>query len=92
MVVTILPVFHTILRTASRLRQTPGGVALAAAVLLRLASRAGPEEAEGFLEAVAALLAAENRRTVLHLDAESVMVGALTRSVRRRSAIREPTP
>ena len=75
-----------ILRTASCLRQTPGGVALASAVLLRLASRSGPEEAEGYLDAVAALLAAENRRAVLHLDAESVVVGALTRAVRRQSA------
>jgi len=81
-----------ILRAASSLRQTPGGVALAAAALLRLASRAAPGEAEGFLDAVAALLTEENRRAVLHLDAESVVVGALTRAVRRHPAAGKPTP
>lgn len=75
-----------ILRMASGLRQTPGGVALAAAVLLRLATRTGPEDAERFLDALAALLAAENRRVVLHLDIESVVVGALTRGARRHLA------
>ncbi len=75
-----------ILRAASSLRQMPGGIPLAASVLLRLAGGVGPEEAEGYLEAVAALLAAENRRAVLHLDPESVVVGALTRAVRRPPA------
>ena len=79
------------LRAASSLRQAPGGVALAAAALLRLASRAAPADAESFLDAVAALLAEENRRAVLHLDAESVVVGALTRAVRRHPPSREPS-
>jgi hypothetical protein len=68
-----------ILRTASTVRQSPGGTILAAAMLLRLAARGDGEAAERFLEAAAALLAAEQRRATLHLDAESVLVGTLAR-------------
>jgi DNA polymerase III delta prime subunit len=69
-----------ILRTAALLRQAPGGVALATSVLLKLAGRASDERAEGFLDADAALLIAENRRVILHLDTESVVVGVLARA------------
>ncbi len=74
-----------ILRSAALLRRAPGGIPLAASVLLNLAERAGGETAEAFLDADAALLAAENRRAVLHLDVESVVVGALARAARRKS-------
>ncbi len=73
-----------ILRTAALLRRAPGGVALAASVLLKLAERAGGEGAEEFLAADAALLAADSRREILHLDAESVVVGALARAAARK--------
>ena len=66
-----------ILRTAAMLKNTPGGIGLATAALLRLAGRAGGAGGERFLDAAAALLAADNRRAVLHLDLESVAVGAL---------------
>ncbi len=68
-----------ILRTAATVRHAPAGAALAGAVLLRLATRGNGESAEEFLEAAAALLAAEDRRVSLHLDAESVLVGTLAR-------------
>ncbi|HVN76243.1 MAG TPA: hypothetical protein VMT19_08010 [Thermoanaerobaculaceae bacterium] len=74
-----------ILRIGSLLRASPGGVALAASVLLKLAASADAKSAEGLLEADAALLAAESRRVVLNLDLESVVVGALARAAR-------PTP
>jgi hypothetical protein len=74
-----------ILRTATALREVPDGTGLATAVMLRLASRAGGAGAEGFLDAAAALLVADNRRAVLHLDPESVMVGALAQAANRRS-------
>ena len=74
-----------ILRTAVLLRQAPGGIALATSVLLKLAGEAGDERAESFLDADAALLAAENRRAILHLDTESVVVGALAQAARRGS-------
>jgi DNA polymerase III delta prime subunit len=74
-----------ILRAASMLRQAPAGVALATAVLLHLAARSDVESAENFLEAAAALLTAEDRRAVLHLDPESVVVATLARAAARRS-------
>jgi len=74
-----------ILRTATVLRQTPGGISLATSVLLKLAAQTGDERAEGFLDADAALLAAENRRAILHLDTEGVVVGALARAARLKS-------
>lgn len=70
----------SILRAGSLLRATPAGIAVAVDALLGLAERAGGEGGEGFLEAAAALLAADNRRAVLHLDLESVVVGALARA------------
>jgi hypothetical protein len=74
-----------ILRTAATARQTPGGTDLVGAALLRLASRVEREAAERYLDAAAAVLAAENRRAVLHLDVESVLVGALARVAAGRS-------
>jgi DNA polymerase III delta prime subunit len=68
-----------ILRTAATARHAPGGADLIGAALLRLAARADRETAEDVLNAAAAVLAAENRRAVLHLDLESVLVGALAR-------------
>jgi DNA polymerase III delta prime subunit len=68
-----------ILRTAAAARQLPRGADLVGVVLLRLAARADRESAEEFLDAAAALLAAENRRALLHLDVESVLVGTLAR-------------
>jgi hypothetical protein len=75
-----------ILRTAATIHQSPGGIALANALLLRLAARADREAAEEFLGAAAALLAAEDRRASLHLDAESVTVGTLARIAVRQGA------
>jgi DNA polymerase-3 subunit delta' len=68
-----------ILRTAAAARQLPGGADLIGAALLRLAVKADREAAEEFLNAAAALLIAEDRRALLHLDAESVLVGTLAR-------------
>jgi DNA polymerase-3 subunit delta' len=68
-----------ILRTAAAARQLPGGADLISAALLRLAVKADREAAEEFLNAAAALLIAEDRRALLHLDAESVLVGTLAR-------------
>jgi DNA polymerase III delta prime subunit len=73
-----------ILRTAATIRQVSGGIALANALLLRLAARADREAAEDFLGTAAALLAAEDRRASLHLDAESVIVGTLAKIAVRR--------
>ena len=69
-----------ILRTASLLRRAPGGIALASNVLLRLAGQARGNGAEALLDANADLIAAENRRAILHLDTESVVVGALAQA------------
>jgi hypothetical protein len=74
-----------ILRAAVMLRQAPEGVTLASAALLRLAASSEAESAEGFLEAADALLRAEDRRAVLHLDFESVVVATLARAAARRS-------
>ena len=74
-----------ILRAAAMLRQAPVGVTLASAVLLRLAARSDVESAESFLEAADALLRAEDRRAVLHLDFESVVVATLARAAARRA-------
>jgi DNA polymerase III delta prime subunit len=73
-----------ILRSAATIRQVSGGIALANALLLRLATRADREAAEDFLGTAAELLAAENRRVSLHLDAESVTAGTLAKIVVRR--------
>ncbi len=73
-----------IVRTAAIVRRAPGGIGLAASALLNLAERAGGEGAEALLDADAALLTAENRRAILHLDAESVVVGALARAAGRK--------
>ncbi len=72
-----------ILRTAAALKEAPGGIGLATAALLRLAGRAGGAGGESFLDAAAALLAADNRRAVLHLDLESVVVGSLAQAAAR---------
>ena len=73
-----------LLRTAAALADAPGGAGLAVAALLRLAARTGDDGAETFLDAAAALLAADARRAVLHLDLESVAVGALAQAAVRR--------
>ena len=70
-----------ILHIAASLRETPGGIYLIVAVMLRLAARTHPERVESYLEAAAALLSADNRRSVFHLDQDSVVVGALARAV-----------
>ena len=69
-----------ILRTASLLRRSPGGIALASNVLLRLAGQTRGDGAEALLDANADLIAADNRRAILHLDTESVVVGALAQA------------
>jgi hypothetical protein len=57
------------------LRAIPGGLELAArSSLSRAASGTDPEVS---LDTAAALLAAGKRAAVLHLDAESALVGAL---------------
>lgn len=68
-----------ILRTVATARQLPSGTDLVGAALLRLAAKADREAAERFLNAAAALVIAEDRRALLHLDAESVLVGTLAR-------------
>jgi hypothetical protein len=68
-----------ILRTAATSRLVPGGTDLIGAALLRLATRVDREAAEEFLNAAAAVITAENRRALLHLDVESVLVGTLAR-------------
>jgi hypothetical protein len=75
-----------IVRTAAAARQLPGGADLVGAALLRLAAKANREEAEEFLNAAAALLVADDRRALLHLDAESVLVGTLARIAVGRGA------
>jgi DNA polymerase III delta prime subunit len=79
-----------ILRAAAMLRQAPAGVTLASAALLRLAARTDAERAEGFLEAADALLRADDRCAVLHLDFESVVVATLARAATRCTP--EPAP
>jgi DNA polymerase-3 subunit delta' len=79
-----------ILRAASVLRQTAGGVSLAGTALLDLAAARGGDGAEEALEAAATLLLAEARRAALHLDAESATVGALARVAVAWAAQRAP--
>ena len=68
-----------ILRTAATSRLLPAGTDLIGAALLQLAARVDREAAEEFLDAAAAVITAENRRALLHLDVESVLVGTLAR-------------
>jgi DNA polymerase III delta prime subunit len=58
-------------------RRIPSVLPLAAQALLTAAGTGTPELAEDVLTAAARLLTADRRRAMLHLDAESVMVGEL---------------
>jgi len=69
-----------ILRAGAAVRQAPAGTMLLSAALLQLAARADRESAEEFLDAAAALLTAEDRSALLHLDLEGVLVGTLARA------------
>ena len=64
-------------------RQVPAGLQLLIAALLDLAAEADPADAERLADVAAALLRAEQRRSVLNLDAESVVTGTLAAACRR---------
>jgi len=65
-----------------RAKAMPETVAIVSRALVAGAGRIEALAAENALETAAALLLAERRRMALHLDAESVAVGALTRLLR----------
>ena len=66
-----------VLRLGTRAKANPETIPVLARVLLAEASRAAADDAERALLAAAAVLAADRRRAILHLDAETVTVGAL---------------
>ena len=66
-----------VLGLGARLKASPEAIPLLARMLLAEAGGAEPEAAERALHAAAALIAADRRQAALHLDAESVAVGAL---------------
>lgn len=65
------------LRLGARAKLDPEAIPALARALLAEAGRVAPEDAERSLAAAADVLVADRRRAVLHLDAESVTVGAL---------------
>ena len=66
-----------VLRLGVRAKADPETIPALARALLAEASRADANDAESALLAAAGVLAAERRRAALHLDAETVTVGAL---------------
>lgn len=71
-----------IVRLAGLAKQSAWGVPLVARVLLRNAAAADVESAEAFLDAAAALIAADHRRAVLHLDIDHVVATTLAATAR----------
>jgi hypothetical protein len=65
------------LQLGAQARKSPGVIPVVAQALLAEARESSAASAEDGLAAAARLLAADRRRLVLHLDAESVVVGAL---------------
>jgi len=71
------------LQLGAQAKQVPDAIPVVAQALLAEARAAPPAAVEDVLAAAARLLAADRRRAVLHLDAESVIVGALAPLLRR---------
>jgi|WetSurMetagenome_2_1015567.scaffolds.fasta_scaffold200995_1 hypothetical protein len=71
------------LQLGALVKKAPHLIPVAVQALVRGADGLAPEAAEAALEAAARLLAADRRRAALHLDAESVVIGALARYLQK---------
>jgi DNA polymerase III delta prime subunit len=75
-----------LLRLASQSKRDPATAAMTTASLLSLASSSDARDAERFLDAAAALITSERRRSALHLDPESTVAGTLARLLRQAAS------